>query len=221
VDHAFAGRQQQNFMTKVMNMLTTKEAIEQRCCIKKFKTEPIPEDCLDALLDAARSAGSDTNTQPCRFKIVKDKETKFELAVAAYGQPFIVEAPVVLVCCADTGASAGKGFPEIEPVGEISTVENQIMELILKKKNGRKAPDKKLQDVETNFSVAIAVEHIVLRALDFGLGCCCVRVVDEQKIRELFRWDSRLAVVALLSIGYPAESPSPGGRSRFDDIILQ
>ena len=35
-------------------------------------------------------------------------------------------------------------------------------------------------------NVGIAVEHIVLRALDFGLGSCWVRVFDEQKVKEFF-----------------------------------
>src|SRR4030042_7090314 len=59
------------------------------------------------------------------------------------------------------------------------------------------------------FNVAIAVEHMVLRALDFGLGTCWVRLIEEQKVRELFGWDDNLYVVALLPVGYPAEFPLP------------
>jgi nitroreductase len=197
---------------KVTTMLTTKEAIEQRCSIKKFKTDPIPEEYLIALLDVARLAHFDTNMRPWRFKIVKNRETKLELAEAAYGQSFIAEAPVVLVCCTDS---------ELGTLGKMNAVEKQIMKIILEKKNKIKTTDKKLQDTEVHFSITIAIEHIVLRALDFGLGSCCVRVVNEQKIRGLFGWDERLSVAALLPIGYPAELPSPGSRLRLDDILLE
>ena len=37
-------------------MLTQKEAIEQRRSIRKFKSEPVPDEYIDALLDAARLA---------------------------------------------------------------------------------------------------------------------------------------------------------------------
>jgi len=78
-------------------MLTTKEAIEQRRSIRKFKPDPVPEEHITALLDAARMAPSGCNAQPWRFKVVKDKETKLRLAQAAYNQSFVAEAPVVLV----------------------------------------------------------------------------------------------------------------------------
>lgn len=202
-------------------MLTTKDAIEQRCSIKKFKADPIPEECLIALLDVARLAHSDTNMQPWRFKIVKNREMKVELAEAAYGQSFIAEAPVVLVCCANKEDHLRADVSELETPGEMNSIEKQIMKIIQKKKNKIKTMDEKPQDAETHFNIAIAIEHIVLRALDFGLGSCCVRAVNEQKIRGLFGWDERLAVVALLPIGYPAELPSPGSRLRLDNMLLE
>jgi nitroreductase len=42
-----------------------------------------------------------SNAQPWRFKIVRDAATREKLAVAARGQKFIAQAPVVIVCCAD------------------------------------------------------------------------------------------------------------------------
>ncbi len=60
-------------------MLTTKEGIENRRSIRKFKAEPVPEDILYELLDAARLAPSGSNAQPWRFKIVKDLKRKISL----------------------------------------------------------------------------------------------------------------------------------------------
>ena len=82
-------------------MLTTKEAIEKRRSIRKFKPDPIPEEHITALIDAARLAPSGCNAQPWRFKVVQDSETKRKLAQAAYDQSFLARAPVVLVWCAD------------------------------------------------------------------------------------------------------------------------
>jgi len=65
-----------------------------------------------------------------------------------------------------------------------------------------------------------AVEHIVLRALDFGLGTCWVRLIEEQKVREIFGWDDNLYVVALLPVGYPDESPLPRKRLSIQQLII-
>jgi nitroreductase len=71
------------------------------------------------------------------------------------------------------------------------------------------------------FNMGIAGEHIALRALDFGLGTCWVRALDEQKIRELFNWGENLFVAALMPVGYPAESPKPRPRRTLPEIILE
>jgi len=70
------------------------------------------------------------------------------------------------------------------------------------------------------FNVAIAIEHIVLRALDFGLGTCWVRLFDVNKIRELFNWEENILPVTLLPIGYPTENPAPRKRISIDDMLI-
>ena len=70
------------------------------------------------------------------------------------------------------------------------------------------------------FNVAIAVEHIVLRALDFNLGTCWIKLLNEQMINTIFGWDDNIYVVALLPLGYPAESPPPRSRLRIDEILI-
>jgi nitroreductase len=70
------------------------------------------------------------------------------------------------------------------------------------------------------FNVAIAVEHMVLRALDFGLGSCWIRLIDEQAVRDIFGWDENMFIVALLPVGYPAESPAPRKRLPVEDILI-
>ena len=79
------------------------EAIKKRQSIRKYKEDPIPEDVLLRVLEAARLAPSGKNLQPWKFVIVKDKALKDKLAQASAGQFFIAEAPVIVVGC---------GFPD-------------------------------------------------------------------------------------------------------------
>ncbi|MCG2722704.1 MAG: nitroreductase family protein [Thermodesulfovibrionales bacterium] len=202
-------------------MLTTKEAIEKRRSIRKFKPDPVPDEVIKALLDAARLAPSGCNAQPWRFKIAKDTATKLKLAEAAHRQPFIAKAPVVLVCCADIQGYIEGTISSIQDLGRTGSVEDRVVTLILERTEKMKALKAEELAPRVAFNVAIAVEHIVLRALDFGLGTCWVRLIDEQMVRDMFGWDKNIHVVALLPIGFPAESPPPRRRLNMNDIIIR
>lgn len=76
------------------------DVIKTRRSIRKYSGRDIPLDVLKRVLDAARIAPSGNNRQPWSFIIVKDPEKKKKIAEASYGQSFIAEAPVVVVCCA-------------------------------------------------------------------------------------------------------------------------
>jgi len=76
------------------------DLIRTRRSIRSYQKKDIPPDVLDRVLDAARIAPSGNNRQPWSFVVVKDEKKKKKIAEASYGQSFIAEAPVVVVCCA-------------------------------------------------------------------------------------------------------------------------
>lgn len=201
-------------------MLTTREAMEKRRSIRKFKPAPIADDILKSLLESARLAPSGCNAQPWRFKIIKDGATKMKLARAAHDQSFIADAPVVLVCCADIRGYLEGTVSSIQDLERTGVIEEQVAETILKRTEAMAAMPVSQLAPRIAFNVAIAVEHIVLRALDFGLGSCWIRLFDEQAIRDIFGWDENIHVVNLLPIGYPAEEPRPRNRRPLEDILL-
>jgi len=201
-------------------MLTTKEAIEKRRSIRKFKPESIPYEHIEEIMDSARLAPSGCNAQPWRFKIVTEENVKIQLAQSAFNQSFIATAPVVIVCCADIKGYLDGTVSGMQDLGKIGAVENRIVSIL-------KDRAKVLETVNINelgpriaANVAIAIEHIILRAMDFGLGSCWIRLLDEQKIKRIFGWDENIHVVALLPIGYPAESPEPRRRLELNDILI-
>jgi len=201
-------------------VLTTKEAIEQRRSIRKFKSDPVPNGVITALLDAARLAPSGSNAQPWRFKMVKDSETKKKLAEAAYNQSFIAQAPVVFVCCADIDGYLNGVVSGLQDLGKIGAVEDRIVKIILERTGKMKSISIDQFGQRIAFNVAIAIEHIVLRALDFELGTCWIRLMDEQAIKAIFGWDETISVVALLPVGYPDESPAPRKRRSIEKILI-
>ena len=72
--------------------ITLTEAIENRRSIRKFLPDDISDDVIMELIRAAQLAPSGCNAQPWRFKVVKDKEYKRQLAEeTTWDQPFIVK----------------------------------------------------------------------------------------------------------------------------------
>jgi nitroreductase len=201
-------------------MLTTKEAIERRKSIRKFKDKSVPDDHIIELIEAARLAPSGCNAQPWRFKIVKDNETKMKLVEASHNQTFIGQAPVVLVCCADVSDYIDGSASGIQDLGKIGAVENNIVNIICRNVDEMKKMSISEISPRIAANVAIAIEHIVLRALDFDLGTCWIRALEEDKIRDIFGWDENIYPVALLPVGYPDEDPAPRKRLKIEDIII-
>jgi len=201
-------------------MLTTKEAIEKRRSIRKYKPDPISDENLFEILEAARLAPSGCNAQPWRFKIVKDVATKSKLAEAAYKQSFIAKAPVVIVCCADVRGYLDGTVSGVQDLGKIGAVEDRVVKILCKSASHLKTLPVEQIGPQISFNVAIAIEHMVLRALDFGLGTCWIRLLDRQKVNAIFGWDEWIQTVALLPIGYPAENPSPRKRMKTEDLLI-
>jgi nitroreductase len=57
--------------------------------------------------------------------------------------------------------------------------------------------------------VAIAIEHIVLKATEEGLGTCWIGAFYEEQVKEILGISDSIRVVELLSLGYAAKPCSP------------
>ncbi len=188
-----------------------------------FRDRVIPgevERLFSPLLDAARLAPSGSNAQPWRFKIVRDQDTKLKLVQASHRQSFIADAPVVLVCCVDIEGFLNGTVSGIQDLGKIGAIEGRIVKILMDRSGQFKTMDMEQLIPRITFNLAIAVEHIALRALDFGLGTCWIRLLDEAAIKGIFGWSDHISVVALLTIGYPDESPAPRKRLKIEEILI-
>jgi len=75
------------------------EVIRTRRSIRSYKPDPVPDEVLMRVLEAARIAPSGSNRQPWKFIIVKDENLRRRVAQACRNQMFIAEAPIVIVAC--------------------------------------------------------------------------------------------------------------------------
>ena len=75
------------------------DAIKSRFSVRNYLPDPVSDNDLDTILEAARFSQSAKNLQDWRFIVVKDENTRQKLSIAAKGQLFVAQAPVVIVCC--------------------------------------------------------------------------------------------------------------------------
>ncbi len=190
-------------------MLTVEEAIRKRRSVRKFKPDPVPDEMINQMLEAARLAPSASNRQPWRFQIIKDpalKERVFK--EAAIGNKHILEAPVVIVCGCELFTFV-KGHKLAPPGSDYYGAENESLEEL----------NKIIHDAQTN--TAIGIEHMVLMATALGLGTCWAQRIKYGTLGRMLGWPRHINVFTLLLVGYADEEPPPRPRLRLEDIVLR
>ena len=78
------------------------DAIKTRRSIRSYMDKPVEDQKLKEVLEAGRLALSASNRQEWRYIVVKDKNTREKLCETAGNQSSVAEAPIVIVCCAET-----------------------------------------------------------------------------------------------------------------------
>jgi nitroreductase len=76
------------------------ECIASRRSIREYRDQPVPEEMLRRVLEAARLAPSASNWQDYKFVVVGDKQMRRALVPVCSNQAFIGEAGVVIAACA-------------------------------------------------------------------------------------------------------------------------
>ncbi len=169
-----------------------------RRSVRKYKNEPVPEEALRRILTAGQLAPSGNNSQPWRFIIVNDTKVKEELFKVAGRQEWILSAPLTIAIVADLKAK----LPKNRLDEEISIDDNKHINLLLKS----------VRDA------SIAADHIVMAAADEGLGSCWIALYEQEEIRPVLEVPQHCYVVAIVTIGYPDESPEAKPRKQLSDI---
>jgi nitroreductase len=73
----------------------------RRRMVRRFRPDPVGDDVVRRLLDAATRAPSAGNLQPWAFVVVRDAAMRRDLGRAALEQLWLADAPVSIVACAD------------------------------------------------------------------------------------------------------------------------
>jgi len=196
--------------------VNVREAILNRRSIRKYKKQPISDEDLNDLIEAATYAPSGLNLQPWYFLALRSDEsmTKFKAFMRKTAENFM---PALRERFAKN--------PEV-----IEETQNFLLGLggaplcilVFMLKDAKS--DKNYDD---NFvllqGVSAGIENLLLAAVEKGLGACWITAPIKaglsEDIRSAFAPD-RGQFVAAISIGYPDANPGTPKRreGRFDVI---
>ena len=85
------------------------ELVWKRKSVRNFKPDDVSVDKIMKLLDAARAAPSGGNCQPWHFYVIKEAAVKKNIHESTGSrQHFILDAPVLIVVCAELARTSGR-----------------------------------------------------------------------------------------------------------------
>jgi nitroreductase len=190
-------------------MLTVMEAIQNRRSIRKFKPDPVPDEVINQILEAARLAPSATNRQPWRFQVIKDPALKEKIFnEATFSMRHVLEAPVVIACGSEM-LTFVKGHKMAPPGSEYFGANSEDWEELK-----QFIPD-------AHMSTAIGITHLILTATALGLGTCWVQRIRYGQLAKILGWPRHIIPLVLIPVGYPDEDPTPRPRQPIENIVLR
>ena len=79
------------------------DAIRTKRAVRRFKGEPLPEDAIEAILNAARRSPTAANAQYLVYTAIRDGELQAQLAEIRQGSAHLRDAPFVVAIVAQPG----------------------------------------------------------------------------------------------------------------------
>jgi nitroreductase len=199
------------------------KVIQDRRSVRNFTDEPIADQDLDMILEAARLAPSGENAQPWRFIVVKDELMRKKMGAIAGGgssrrftAEFVTKKMQERFANLEDEAKKQAAFQKLT-TGQVSAfmAEAPVNIVVCGKK-----------DVwDTPYDTSAAIENILLMVTALGLGACwviapCIDIRDEDRIKGLLGIPEEFKAVSILSIGHPARAHKPRPRMPLKELVF-
>ncbi len=179
--------------------------LRSRRTVRQYRTEPVDRAHLEAMLEAARWAPSPHNVQPWRFAVVTDPAVKEELA-RAMGEVWAEDL---------RRDGMSEEFIHLNLEGSRSRITGAaaVVVVCMTEEDLDEYPDEFRQTAERTMalhSIGAAVQNMGLMAQHLGLGMCwmCAPLFCPQVVVRVLGLPDRWQPQALLTIGWPAETPA-------------
>lgn len=193
------------------------KAIELRRAVKGYDPEHrISETEIEKLMSQAMLSPTAWNIQNWRFVLVRDPELRQKIRTAAWDQPQVTEASLLVVLTADI--KAWKKEPGRYWRNAPQPVQDYILPAMAQFYEGRE----QLQRDEGMRSCGMAAMTLMLAAQEMGYQSCPMDGFDFDAVGKLINLPADHAVVMFVAIGKGIKEPLPRpGSLSMNDVVVQ
>jgi len=185
------------------------ELLKKRSSVRNFSKKVISEEIIDYILEAGRLSPSGGNEQPWKFGVINDKKLIKRISETAYNQQWMAEANLLIVLCAEIVKAESGGrdiqkarFPELED--EIQAMEKELYCKLNQEEHQTK----------------IAGTHMVLAALEHGIGSTWVSYFRVDELSKLLGLSGDCIPTEIIAFGYPGDKKTAQKKKSVDEIVF-
>lgn len=198
------------------------EVLSTTRAIRRLKSDPVPEELLRQLIQAAQWAPSGSNQQSSRWIIVRDSARKQRLAELNRAA---VEGYIAV------GRAALADVPEVEAKSRhrlLDSLQWQAEHLqdtpalvIACMALTRTPPDRFVNGLGYGGSIWPGVQNVLLAARGLGLGAALTTLAlsDRDAFKAALDIPEGIEPVCLIPVGYPIDRFGPVSRRPLDDVL--
>ncbi|MBI2954770.1 MAG: nitroreductase family protein [Chloroflexi bacterium] len=204
-----------------MNIDEFLELARTRRSMRRFKTDPVPDECIEKILEAARWAMSGANAQPWEFIVVKDPETRRRIAEAKDEQGQMVSA-LEATRVKEMRQPRYRGLPEIPPdpgfkdapvllfvCADARTAQASVLSQIYDRR----------WIVDENTANTTTMIHLAAAACGLGSQWVTVSAYFEALVRPILGIPPAMKVLNMIPIGYPAYESKTAYRRELKEMV--
>lgn len=190
------------------------ETIYTTRALRRFKPDPIPDEVLFQLFDAAIRASSGQNKQDWRWVVITDSGVKAKLqqwAIEGWNryQPQFVENPRLMDELPRTRRLSLKSVHDL--AHNLASV--PVVIAVLGLKGAHSTPGGSTFPAVQNLSLAA-------RALGLGTSVFNLPLSHRSDLMEMLGIPENNEIYCLLPIGYPTDKPGPVRRKPVRDVVF-
>ena len=180
------------------------EALYSQRALRKLKTDDVPDELISKLIESATKAPSGADRQPWRFLVIRDPETKRQIAeyyLRAWEQAY-------------PGGSVGNTISTGVYASADHLARNMAdVPVLIMACIERSGPE---ATFGLGGSIFPAVQNLLLAARGLGLGCALTSLHKryDTEIKALLGIPDNFETAALLPVGYPEEGTRYGPTRR-------
>jgi len=204
-----------------MNIDQFLELARKRRSVRQFKPDPIPDESIGKILEAAHWAMSGANGQPWEFIVIKDKEIMTKLYEAG-SESEKQTAALETSRTHEMQQPWYRNLPDSIPPSRFSPAP-VIIAVLGDPRTAQASVLNRLCDrrwvVDENIAAATQIIHLAVAACGLGSQWVTVDRYYEELIKPVLGVPPILRIFSLVPVGYPAMEPKKPYRRDLTEIV--